>query len=477
MREWGKIAALALGIALVQTACKPAATPPKEIPVPSPSPTATPKPKPSVSATPSPTPIPTPPPPPMIGRKDFDFARLYNGLTIRSEFLAEQGEGTASQDRSKPGSYEIEVKLKIRVPKASQTIEEIGANTSKLPHLLYGLPQLLKTARVSPAYETLYSNKLAWNRARLTELDELISRHNFFDCDTILELESPDTGRKAIFAQGDMDVNTDGSDGDRNVTVDDSSPFFQPQTSYRWPKVTERASPFIAKAEARIKELKAGSGSATQIENLQNRIRELKRFSFLVSDTDPFIVLPGFMLRDAKGPYAPKLGDYAIVIYGTNLYPAIVGDAGPSFKWGEASMRLCRELDAKASANRRPVSSLEVSYLVFPGSADETPSVPDLDRWHERCNLLLAEIGGSPVELHRWTNLVKPWPTPTPTPTPSPTPSPEATPVESPAPSPENGLPLASPTVTPGPSPSVTPLPSPNPPPQELLATPSPTAN
>ncbi|HEY5792748.1 MAG TPA: glycoside hydrolase family 75 protein, partial [Chthoniobacterales bacterium] len=379
--------------------------------------------------------------------------------------LAEAGGATAAVDRSKPDSYVLEMRLTIRVPKASQTLEEIGANTPKLPHLLYGLPKMLETAQVSRAYETLYANKLAWNRARLTQLDELISRHNFFDCDTVLELEHPGTGRKALLGQGDMDVNTDGSDGDRNVTVDGSSPFFQPQTSYRWPKASERANPFLPKAESRLRELKTESGKAPQIENLQNQIRELKRFSFLVSDVDPFIVLPGFMLRDSKGPFAPKLGDYAIVIYENHLYPAILGDVGPSFKWGEASMRLCRELDAKASANRRPVSSLQVTYLVFPGSADAAASPPDLNRWHEHCASLLNEIGGSPVELHRWTDLVKPWPTPTPTPTPapSPLPSPEASPAISPS---------ATPAVQPAP-----PAPSPPPAPQELLATPPPAAN
>ena len=34
-----------------------------------------------------------------------------------------------------------------------------------------------------------------------------------------------------------MDLNTDGSDGGRNFPIDGSSPTFQPQTSYRWPKL------------------------------------------------------------------------------------------------------------------------------------------------------------------------------------------------------------------------------------------------
>ena len=101
------------------------------------------------------------------------------------------------------------------------------------------------------------------------------------------------------------------------------------------------------------------------------------------------------------------------------MYPAILGDAGPSYKVGEASLRLCNQIKDTGTPLARPVSDLAVTYLIFPGSADKERSAPDLDRWHARCTELLAEIGvTNNAALHRWENVVPPWPTPTPTPTP-----------------------------------------------------------
>jgi hypothetical protein len=163
------------------------------------------------------------------------------------------------------------------------------------------------------------------------------------------------------------------------------------------------------------------------------QIADLKSASFLVSKTDPTIVLPGFMLR-GSGPDAPKIGDYAVVIHEDKMYPAIVGDAGPSYKVGEASLRLCNEIRDTGTPLARPVSDLTVTYLVFPGSADEKRSAPDLAKWHARCAELLAEMGVPDAPLHQWEDLVPPWPTPTPSPTPSS--EAEAVPANSSAPAP-----------------------------------------
>ena len=96
-----------------------------------------------------------------------------------------------------------------------------------------------------------------------------------------------------------------------------------------------------------------------------------------------------------------------------------MGDAGPSSKMGEASARICKEINPKTSGWNRAVSNIKVSYLIFPGTA-ETPGPPDLARWHQRCKELLDEIGGMGTELHVWNDIVPPWPTPTPSPTVSP---------------------------------------------------------
>jgi hypothetical protein len=147
-----------------------------------------------------------------------------------------------------------------------------------------------------------------------------------------------------------------------------------------------------------------------------------------VATVDPFIVLPGFIMRDHTGPFVPKIGDYAVVIHGGRAYPAILGDSGPSHKAGEASTLICRELCSRASNLVRPISDLSVAYVVFPGSAEEKPGPPDLAKWREKCRALIGELGGLAVELHEWPNLVAPWPTPTPSPTPEPSPTAAPTP-------------------------------------------------
>jgi Fungal chitosanase of glycosyl hydrolase group 75 len=142
----------------------------------------------------------------------------------------------------------------------------------------------------------------------------------------------------------------------------------------------------------------------------------LKKFSFLVSKLDPFVVLPGFMLRQTNQAYVPKLGDYVVVLFKGKLYPALLGDVGPSYKVGEASMRICSELDPRSNAYNRPSSNLDITYIVFPGSTEGQPGPPDLKKLHDRCAGLLNEIGGYAGELWTWEDLLaKPSPMPTPT--------------------------------------------------------------
>ena len=358
----------------------------------------------------------------------MDTGMLFNGLQYKWSVETKPGE-TAARDRRQDDAYRLELNLRIRMPRPATTLEDVQVVNARLPELLPSLPELLKTARVSPDFEKLYDLKLDWLKARLEKIEQILSRHNFYDCDTILQLKHPETGRRALLVQGDMDVNVDGSDGDRNVEVDGSGQFFQPQTSYRWPKTTDRPNPFIKKYEDRIteaeEELTKPETTAARRKELQDRIErskrqiaDLKSASFLISKTDPSIVLPGFMLR-GSGADAPKIGDYAVVIHEDKMYPAIVGDAGPSYKVGEASLRLCNEIRDTGTPLARPVSDLTVTYLVFPGSAEEKRSAPDLEKWRTRCAELLADLGVPDAPLHQWEDIVPPWPTPTPTPTPA----------------------------------------------------------
>jgi hypothetical protein len=359
----------------------------------------------------------------------MDTGMMFNGLQYKWSVETQRGE-TAARDRKIDDAYRLELNLRIREPRPATSLADIRVVNERLPELLPSLPGLLESATVSPAFAKLYELKLDWLRARLERLEMILSRHNYYDCDTILQLKHPGTGRRALLVQSEMDVNVDGSDGDRNVQVDGSGQFFQPQTSYRWPKKTERPNPFLAPLQEKLaaaqEELKKPGmpkSYATElrerIEHWKLQIRDIQRWSFLVSEADPFIVLPGFMLRGA-GDYVPKLGDYAVVIHGDKIYPAILGDAGPSYKMGEASLRLCKEINDTGTPLARPVSDLTLTYLVFPGSADPERDAPDLERWRQRCLELLAEIGVPDAPVHRWENNVPPWPTPTPSPSPTP---------------------------------------------------------
>ncbi|MDD5350105.1 MAG: glycoside hydrolase family 75 protein, partial [Chthoniobacteraceae bacterium] len=296
-------------------------------------------------------------------------------------------------------------------------------------------------------------------------------------CETILELRHPQTLRTAVLMQADMDVDTDGSDPDRLPAVNPDDPTFQPMTSYRWPKQTELVNPFLAGRQARLRVLEAeladakGMG-APRREALRNAIaaaryevNQLKTNSFLLAATDPYVVLPGLLGEGLPAGFQPKVGDYCAVIFGNTIYPAIIGDVGPLKVVGEASLRLAKELNADAGGGRRSVSSLKVTYLLFPNSADPTPGPPDLPKWRAKVESLLQEVGGYTGTLHTWVNLSKPAPTPTPPPTPTPTPSPS--PAVSPAPS-------ASPGATPAPSPAGSPVCPPAAPSVTPSATPAP---
>lgn len=305
---------------------------------------------------------------------------------------------------------------------------------------------------VSPYFSQLYETKLKELRANLGRLDQLLSRHNFYDCQTILLLRHPQTQRKAVLVQADMDVDADGSDADRLPTSGTISPTTKPITSYRWPKKTHVPNPYVAVAEERLKRYQAEAGLPNVtperkrdlragIQQTRDEIDTLKRFSFLIGATDPFIVVPGNFAKTNDGA---KVGDYAVVIFGDRILPAIVGDVGPADKAGEASLRIAKEINALTTPNNRPVSDLKVTYLIFPGTAETPFGPPDLEKLHARCETLVNEIGGATVPLHKWVNIIPP--PPTPTPSPSPSPSPTATPTEAPTQSPE---PSASPSATP----------------------------
>ena len=411
-----------------------------------------------VEVTVTPTPPPTPTRAPVITGK-LDTAKLFNGITLRPTVETLPG-ADATTERADADSYVLDLKLQARVPSPNKTIEELAAVNPQLPTLLPGLSKMLSPDPVSPLYAQLYDTKVRVLRANLGRLDLLLSRHNFFDCQTVLQLQHPETHRKALLLQADMDVDADGSDPDRLPIGTGTPANFKPATSYRWPKKTPAPNPYLAATEDELKRAEAEFAlSATTptrkrdlrsvIAQLRAEVATLKKFSFLIGATDPFIVVPGAFLH-AADPVKP--GDYALVIFGNSIYPALVGDVGPNDKVGEASLRIAKEINTLATPYNRPVSDLKVTYLMFPGTADKTIGPPDLEKLQARCEALVSEIGGASVGLHKWENIIPPSPTPSPVPSSSPfpsaLPSPMPTASATSSTSPTFAFPVASPTAT-----------------------------
>jgi len=390
-----------------------------------------------------------------------DVRTLRSGIPFKSEVKVDKGT-IASVERKDANSYTAEYKLTIRVPEPSKTLDQLQTVNPRLSKLLPGLPGMLEKPEVSRWFYDIYDRKTRSLREDATKLNELLTKHNYYDCETMLNLTHPQSGRKVFLLQAEMDVVSDGSDGDRLPTMPDeivNSTHYQPYTSYGWPKKTTTPNPMIAGFEKRIananKELADSSTTAERKTWLRNRIPELKRGiedmksrSFLIADYDPFIVIPVTLLS-AREPFSPKVGDYAVVVHGDKLYPAIVGDGGPAYKVGEASLRMAKQINPRASSYSRPESDLVVTYLVFPGSRDETKAAPDYEKWRTRCEELIKDCGGlgEGVELHRWENLLPdstPPPAPAPTSTPAPTPAGNSTRVPTPAPAP-SGTPVPAP--------------------------------
>lgn len=351
-----------------------------------------------------------------------DVRKLRSEITLKTEVKVSEG-GLASKERKDDDAYAASYTLEVRVPKPSKSLEELHQVNPALGSMLPGLETMLPEARVSRWFYQLYENKTERLKKRATQLSELLTRHNFYDCETILNLKHPASGRRVFLMQAEMDVVSDGSDGDRLPTMPDeivNSTHYQPFTSYGWKKRTKVPNPMVAGWEKRIgnarRELAEPGTTAARKAWLRDRIdnylkpgiEDMKYRSFLIAEYDPFIVIPVNLLTASGDPYAPRIGDYAVVVHENTVYPAFVGDGGPTFKVGEASLRMAKQLNKNASPYSRPVSDLTVTYLVFPASREKGKEPPDYDKWRTKCAALLEEVGGlgEGVELFRWENLL-----------------------------------------------------------------------
>jgi len=360
---------------------------------------------------------PAPAPAPSYGPSGVDITTLRNGIPFHSEVQTLPG-GVASRERTDRESYKAEYKLTLKMPTAAKSLDELKTVNPLIDQILPQLPILLEKSMVSPQFQTLYFNKFQRIKQDATKLNQVLSKNNLYDLETILLLRDPVTKRRAFFMQSEMDVVSDGSDGDRMPVMPPEivdSTNYQPFTSYGWKKTSNVPNPMIVGWEKRIKAAEQELAVATtaparqawlreRMSYLRRGIDDMKARSFLIAEIDPFIVIPIHILTAKNDPYAPRVGDYAVVIHESKVYPAIVGDGGPSFKAGEASLRLARAINPSANPYRSPVSDLKVTYLVFPDSRDEQRSAPDYAKWKSRCEQLLNEMGGlgAGYALHQW---------------------------------------------------------------------------
>jgi len=357
-----------------------------------------------------------------VSWKKVDTAELWNGIGVESSVQQSEGQ-TPSLERERDESYRIELTLHFAMPKPNQSVGALGSLNPHLPKMFSEFSTLVDGAEVSPFFYHLYELKTKRIQENATRLDKVLSRHNLYDCETILQIEHPETKRKVLLIQGEMDVVSDGSDGDRWPELDDyitMSDFYQPFTSYGWRKQTDTPNPLLARWEEKLKayeeefaitglSIERNRYLREQIDFLKRGVLDMKNRSFLIAEADPFMVIPlSFLGRRDENPFGPAIGDFAVIAHENRLFPAIVGDAGPTYKAGEASLRIAKEINENASPYNRPESDLHVTYMVFPGTAEETRTPPDLARWHETCAALIEEIGGlaEGYELHQWSDWI-----------------------------------------------------------------------
>jgi hypothetical protein len=318
--------------------------------------------------------------------------------------------------------------LQFSRPTPATTAAQLTTINPALPKILPDFAKLMESAEVSSNFAALYDRKI-----QVLKKGDLLTSHNYYDCETVLRLAHPDTGRKVLLLQADMDVVTDGSDPGRAPNLADynlarSSDWFLPETAFSWHKSGGKSNPFLSYYPETLTKLQA---LRTQLEEhakadpgvvwrelLQTcdeqiyRIKErglhnytktnLRERRFLLADRDPFVVLPVPWVKQ-NAAWSAKPGDYAAVIYKDKIYPALLGDAGPSDKVGEASLYLARELNPKANGKTRAISDLTVTYLFFPKTATKAQS-PDLALWHQKVTALLTDLGGlgQGITLHQW---------------------------------------------------------------------------
>ncbi len=108
--------------------------------------------------------------------------------------------GTPRPRQPIPASYTLHLDLHVRVPKAVSAPPDLAALNPALPAVFPAFAKWIGAAKVSPLYERFYGYKLQALRQSLVRLDQLLNRHDFFDCETVLEVQPPGSPRRGALA-------------------------------------------------------------------------------------------------------------------------------------------------------------------------------------------------------------------------------------------------------------------------------------
>ena len=367
---------------------------------------------------------------PLLPHRHLLFSLLL-GLSCSATPASEEGlpswvtgerEALVIQRSSIPSYLQITQTATILRPKALTKAEELEQLNPGLGKVLPGLPELIKSASVSPKFKTLYDAKI-----KSVKGGDFMPADTFFDCATVLDLKDPKTGRRAVLFQTDMETDTDGTDPVRLPSLKDYddarlSRTFQPLLAYSWNMEHSAKNPFLkyySDTLTRLRALKKEVDGyaetdqgpvwqdlkkqfADKVTALDKKAKyyhdDLTSRRSLVASLDPFIVIPQNWVDQQMAP-----GNFAAVIHAGHVYPCIVGDTGPDTKAGEASQKLARALNPKASGLVSAATTPSVTYIVFPGTKP-VAGAPNLNAYRAEVSRLLGEIGGLGVgeKLHSW---------------------------------------------------------------------------
>ena len=95
----------------------------------------------------------------VLPRKNYDTARLFSGLALKTSVTCAQGTLTTLGAIQETNSYEADITLHVRWPSAATNSQSILAATPELGTLLPNLPRLLESSSLSPDFSGLLERK------------------------------------------------------------------------------------------------------------------------------------------------------------------------------------------------------------------------------------------------------------------------------------------------------------------------------